>query len=115
VSGVRAARAVAVAVVIALVGMSVALAHEERLVRGRVRQIDAPKSLLVVEDPERERSVRLTIDADTEVRRCRAALGLAALAPGDRVRVKYVDDGRGLATRGRDLEILSVLVLERKP
>lgn len=111
----RTARSVALAGVVALAGMSVALAHEERLVRGRVRQIDAPKSVLVVEDPERERAVRVTVDADTEVRRCRAGAGLAAVKPGDRVRVKYVDDGRGVATRGRDLDALSVLVLEDTP
>ena len=93
--------------VVGLLGVAIplAVAHEERLVVGRVDRIDVGGKTLVVQDPERDRNVRLTIDAETEVRRCRAGLGLAAVRPGDRVRVKYLD-------RGTTLELLSVLTLK---
>jgi hypothetical protein len=85
-----------------------ALAHEERLVSGRVGRVDLPAGLLVVEDPGQDTRVRVTVDADTAVRRCRAGAGLAALAPGARVRVKYLDRGDG------GFDTLSVLVLPER-
>jgi hypothetical protein len=94
----------AVLVVAATLAVTLAVAHEERLVRGRVERVDVPGQLLVVEDRERQQSVRVTIDPQTEVLRCRPGAGLAALKPGDRVRVKYLE-------RGRDLDVLSVIVL----
>lgn len=80
-------------------------AHEERVVIGRVQVIDLTKKVLVVEDPERERTVRLTVDTDTEVRRCRHGLPLASVPAGARVRVKYLD------RPGGGLETLSILML----
>jgi hypothetical protein len=85
-----------------------ALAHEERLVSGRVGRIDLPARLLVVEDPGQDTSVRITVDADTAVRRCGAGAGLAGLAPGARVRVKYLDRGDG------GFDTLSLLVLPER-
>jgi hypothetical protein len=82
-----------------------ALAHEERLVIGEVQTIDLEKNLLVVQDPERERTVRLTVDGETEVKRCRQGLALAALRVGAKVRVKYLD------RPGSGLEVLSILIL----
>lgn len=93
------------AVLAALAVTAAAQAHEERLVIGRVERLDAAKRLLVVQDPERGRSMEITVDPETEVRRCRVERGLAALRPGATVRVKYLD--RGATT----FDTLSVLVL----
>ncbi|HXH13514.1 MAG TPA: hypothetical protein VNP04_27540 [Alphaproteobacteria bacterium] len=82
-----------------------ALAHEERLIIGQVQAIDLQKHLLTVQDPERERIVRLTVDGETEVKRCRQGLPLTALRVGVRVRVKYLD------RPGDSLEALSILIL----
>lgn len=101
-------RIVLVAGVILLALGAAALAHEERLVSGRVGRIDLPARLLVVEDRGQETSVRITVDADTAVRRCRPGAGLAGLAPGARVRVKYLDRGDG------GFDTLSVLVLPER-
>lgn len=88
-----------------LLAAAVALAHEERLVSGRVDAWDATARTLVVNDRAEDRTVRVTVDTDTEVRRCRAETGTGALRPGAKVRVKYLDRGR------EGLETLSVLVL----
>lgn len=101
----RPARAALLGALATLGVAAAALAHEERLVSGRVRQVDARARVLVVEDTAQERSVRITVDADTEVRRCRAETGLAGLQAGAKVRVKYLDRG------GATFDILSVLVL----
>lgn len=84
---------------------SSAWAHEERLVIGQVQVIDLTKNVLLVHDPERDRTVRLAVDADTQVRSCRRGLPLAAVQVGTQVRVKYVD------SPGREFETLSILAL----
>lgn len=96
------------AAVVVLAALSRASAHEERLVIGQVDTIDPGRKVLVVQDPERDRTVRVIVDADTEVRRCRAGLGARDVKPGARVRVKYLDRGSGA------LESLSVLVLRER-
>jgi hypothetical protein len=88
---------------------SAALGHEERLVIGEVQAIDAAHHLLVVRDAERDRSVRLVVDPETEVQRCRRGLPLAALQVGARVRVKYLD------RPNRGLEARSILILPAGP
>ncbi len=81
-------------------------AHEERLIIGHAQVVDLTEKILVVEeDPTRERTVRLVFDAETEVRRCRHGLSLAALRAGTQVRVKYLD------RPGGGLEALSILML----
>lgn len=82
-----------------------AWAHEERLVIGEVQKLDLRQNLLVVHDPERDRTVRVVVDAETQVERCRRGLPLAALPVGAQVRVKYVD------SPGREFETLSILIL----
>ena len=82
-----------------------ALAHEERLIIGQVQAIDLQKHLLTVHDPERDRMIRLTVDGETEVKRCRQGLPLTALRVGTQVRVKYLD------RPGGSLEALSILIL----
>ena len=81
------------------------LAHEERVVIGHVQTIDVGTHVLVVQDPERDRSVRLVVDAETQVQRCRQGLALTALQVGAQVRVKYLD------RPGNALEALSILIL----
>jgi hypothetical protein len=91
---------------LAVLGVAtLALAHEERLVSGRVETFDAHARVLVVEDRVQDRTVRVTVDRDTEVRRCRTASGLGGLAPGTHVSIKYLDRGDG------GFDTLSVLVL----
>jgi peptide deformylase len=82
-----------------------AMAHEERVVIGQVQVIDVGKNVLVVQDPERDRMVRLVVDAETQVQRCRRGLALTALQVGAQVRVKYLD------RPGSALEALSILIL----
>jgi hypothetical protein len=82
-----------------------AMAHEERVVIGQVQAIDLTKNILVVQDPERERTVRLVVDAETQVQRCRRGLALLAVPVGANVRVKYLD------RPGGSLEALSILIL----
>jgi hypothetical protein len=82
-----------------------ALAHEERVVIGQVQAIDLAKNMLVVQDPERERTVRLVVDAETQVQRCRRGLTLVSVPVGAKVRVKYLD------RPGGSLEALSILIL----
>ncbi|MBI1734201.1 MAG: hypothetical protein HYR51_03410 [Candidatus Rokubacteria bacterium] len=94
------------AVLTILLAAAGALAHEERLVSGRVETWDAEARALLVDDRAQDRTVRITVDPDTEVRRCRAETGNAALRPGAHVRVKYLDRGR------EGLETLSVVVLD---
>ena len=82
-----------------------ALAHEERLMRGRVQAVDLDKKLLMVQDAERDRTVRLIVDAETEVQRCHPRLPVAALQPGARIRAKYLDRATG------SFETLSILMV----
>ena len=98
-------RVVLTASLVSLAAFSIAWAHEERLVIGQVERIDLASKLLVVHDQERDRDLRIAVDADTEVRHCRSGAALAAVKPGARIRIKYLDRG---AAR---LETLSVLVL----
>lgn len=100
-----ARRVILTASLLGLAAFSIARAHEERLVVGQVERIDLARKLLVVHDQERDRDLRIAVDADTEVRRCRGGAALAAVKPGARIRIKYLD--RGAA----GLETLSVLVL----
>jgi hypothetical protein len=80
-------------------------AHEERLVIGTVTSLDLQRNLLTVHDPERDRTVRLVVDPETQVQRCRRGLPLALVPAGARVRVKYLD------SPGKGFEALSILVL----
>jgi len=69
-------------------------AHEEQLVRGRLEQVDPRAGVLLVRDTARERTVRVTVDPETAVWRCRTGPGPQGLRPGVRVRVTYLDPGR---------------------
>jgi len=71
-------RVIGVGLLTALWGSSLALAHEERLMRGRVQAVDLDKKLLMVQDAERDRTARLIVDAETEVQRCHPGLPVAA-------------------------------------
>jgi hypothetical protein len=66
-------------------------AHEERLIVGRVELIEAGQKLLVVSDVQRGERRRLEVNQETEVLACRAGAGLAAVRPGELVRIKYLD------------------------
>lgn len=102
---VRALTAVLGGVLLVVGGSPWALAHEERLVIGQVQVIDLKRNVLVVHDPERDRTVRLVLDAETQVQRCRRGLPLASVQAGSQVRVKYLDKPGG------GLETLSILML----
>lgn len=82
-----------------------AWAHEERLVIGTVERLDLQGNLLVVHDPERDRTVRLVLDSETQVQRCRRGAPLVAVQPGTQVRVKYVD------APGKEFQTLSILIM----
>ncbi len=101
----RPAGAIGAVLLALLCGPASAPAHEEKLVIGRVEVIDLDKKVLVVVDAERDRTVRLVLDDETEVRRCRHGLSLATLRAGTQVRVKYLD------RPGSALETLSILML----
>lgn len=105
---VRSARAVGAGAAAALVlwllpGSGVA--HEERLVVGRVDTVDPARKLLVVTDTQGGGRRRLEVNAETEVVACRASAGLAVLYPGATVRVKYLERAGGPS------EVKSVLLL----
>jgi hypothetical protein len=87
---VNRAAIVAIAVVAGLAAGD-ALAHEERLLVGRVERIDPVRKLLVVADTQRSERRRIDIDADTEVIVCQTGVPLAAITAGALVRVKYID------------------------
>jgi hypothetical protein len=82
-----------------------ALAHEERLVVGRVETIDAGRKLLVVVNARGGQRQRLEVNPETEVIACRTAAGLAALHAGAMVRVRYLDRA------GAGAEVQSILLL----
>ena len=65
--------------------------HEERLLVGQVEVVEPARRLLVVNDTRRGERRRLEVNQETEVLVCGTAGGLAALQPGELVRVKYLD------------------------
>jgi hypothetical protein len=68
-----------------------AMAHEERLVVGRIDTIEPARKLLVVVDAQGSERRRLEVNPETEVVACHGAAGLAALRAGAMVRVKYLE------------------------
>src|SRR2546422_10559988 len=75
-------RVIGVGLLTALWGASLALAHEERLMRGRVHAVDLAKKLLMVQDAERARTARLIVDAEAEAQRGPPGVAVAPLEPG---------------------------------
>ena len=82
-----------------------AVAHEERLLVGRVEAIEPARKLLVVVDAQGGERRRLEVNPETEVVACRASAGLTVLYPGATVRVKYLERAGGPS------EVKSVLLL----
>lgn len=80
-------------------------AHEERLALGRVEVIEPARKLLVVAEARSGARLRLRINPETDVLACGTATGLAAVAAGAMVRVKYLD------REGEAPEAQSVLLL----
>ena len=76
---------------------------------GTVVQVEPARRLLVVKDARRDERRRLEVNAETEVLICGSTTGLASLAAGHLVRVKYLDRA------GSAPEVLSVLVLGSGP
>lgn len=75
-----------------LVGAPVpAAGHEERLAVGRVEAVDDARSLLVLTEAGRSSRLRLQVTPETDVVVCGTAAGLAAVAVGSMVRIKYLD------------------------
>ncbi|MGH7326031.1 MAG: hypothetical protein ACREJ9_15500 [Candidatus Rokuibacteriota bacterium] len=95
------------AVLVAAIGLwpAVGWSHEERLLVGRVEQVEPARRLLVVVDTQRGERRRLEVNQETEVLICRPGADLAALGPGGLVRVKYVDRA------GAEPEVRSILLL----
>ena len=93
------------AMVMHLVPASVAAAHEERLLVGRVETIDAAGRHLVVVAAEGSERRRLEVTPETEALACRAVPGLAAVSAGARVRVKYVEKA-GSPSRAESILVL---------
>jgi hypothetical protein len=91
----------------AAIGLWPALAagHEERLLVGRVEQMEPARRLLVVVDTQRGERRRLEVNQETEVLTCRWGADLDALGPGGLVRVKYIDRA------GAEPEARSILLL----
>lgn len=85
---------------------SLASAHEERLLVGRVERIDPARKLMIVVDSQGGERRRLEVNPETEVMVCRTSAGLAALHPGATVRVKYLERAGSLG------EARSLLLLE---
>ena len=99
-------RAAIVAIaVIAGLGAGDAMAHEERLLIGRVERIDPGRRLLIVADGQGGERRRIDVDTDTEVIVCRTGAPLMAIHAGALVRVKYLD------RPGAQPEAQSILVL----
>ncbi len=82
-----------------------AWANGEKVVVGQVEAVNPQRNLLVVSEVQTEKTVRLMVDAGTEVKRCRKALPLSEVRAGQTVRVKYLDRAAG------GFEALSILVL----
>jgi hypothetical protein len=81
------------------------MAHEERLLVGRVETVEPARKLLVVRDTQRGDRRRLEVNQETEVMVCRTGTELSALRPGGLVRVKYMERSGG------ELEVRSILLL----
>jgi len=81
-------RVMGVGLLTALWGSSLALAHEERLMRGRVQAGDLDKKLLMVQDAERDRTARLIGDAQPEVPQSRTGLAVVSLPARSQNRVE---------------------------
>jgi hypothetical protein len=90
-----------------LLGVSpgVAVAHEERLLVGRVEAVEPARKLLVLIDAKGGARRRLEVNPETEVMACRSSAGLGVLQPGAMVRVKYLERA------GAPSEVKSVLLL----
>lgn len=82
-----------------------AVAHEERLLVGRVETVDPARKLLVVVSTAAGERRRLELTPEAEVIACRGNAGLGVVQPGGLVRVKYLDKA------GNPPEIQSILVL----
>ena len=76
---------------------------------GTVVQVEPARRLLVVKDARADERRRLEVNTETEVLICGSTTGLASLAAGHLVRVKYLDRA------GSAPEVLSVLVLGSGP
>jgi hypothetical protein len=99
-------RRVALLVTILLgVGPAVGVAHEERLLVGRVEAVEPARKLLVVVDTMGGGRRRLEVNPETEVMACGSSAGLGVLQPGALVRVKYLERA------GAPSEVKSVLLL----
>jgi hypothetical protein len=85
---------------------SSARAHEEKLAIGEVEMINVQRNLLVVSELQTGTTVRLTIDANTEVVLCRKGMPVSAVQVGQTVRVKYLEKKAG------GQEALSILILQ---
>jgi len=81
------------------------VAHEERLLIGRVETIDGARRHLVVVGAEGSARRRLEVTPETEALACRAAPGLAAVSAGTLVRVKYVEKA-GSPSRAESILVL---------
>jgi hypothetical protein len=102
-------RRVALLVAVLLgVGQGVGVAHEERLLVGRVEAVEPARKLLVVVDAKGGARRRLEVNPETEVMACRSSAGLGVLQPGAMVRVKYLERA------GAPSEVKSVLLLGSK-
>jgi hypothetical protein len=102
-------RRVALLVAVLLgVGPGVGVAHEERLLVGRVEAVEPARKLLVVVDAKGGARRRLEVNPETEVMACRSSAGLGVLQPGAMVRVKYLERA------GAPSEVKSVLLLGSK-
>ena len=82
-----------------------AWANGEKVVIGQVETVNPQQNLLVVSELRTEKTVRLIVDSETEVKRCRNGLSLRAVQAGQTVRVKYLDKAAG------GLDALSILIL----
>jgi hypothetical protein len=100
-------RVTGVVMLAALIGLAPVpvAAHEERLVVGRVEAIDAARGRLVVVGAEGSERRRLEVTPETETLACRAAAGLATVAAGALVRVKYVEKA-GSPSRAESILLL---------
>ncbi len=81
------------------------VAHEERLLVGRVETIDLARKLLVITRADAAARQRLEVTPETEVIACRSVTGLGAVRAGGLVRVKYLEKP------GSPLQVQSILLL----
>jgi hypothetical protein len=100
-------RAALLAAVLLLLGVGpgVGVAHEERLLVGRVEAVEPARKLLVLIDAKGGARRRLEVNPETEVMACRSSAGLGVLQPGAMVRVKYLERA------GAPSEVKSLLLL----